>query len=385
MNITLEDLAKKTVRGSEGATISDNKIDLSKFTGSELVLTGKYTKGILFVMRPQIQVTFKDAIVDNSTTNETIELEGIYDQVMLWGDGSTKLFGKAGNSASQMIFFKGTWSNIAIGGFEVDQRRNSAINSTVTGASLQFAGVPTKSLGESGNGKVHVYDMIFRNSGDETLYVGHFKKIRDDGVEMADGVELIVERVKAENMGRDFGQQRGFKKVTFKDCQAKNIGLEAHNDHCSGFSLNDGSTEEILLDNCTIENAKQFVYGGSTTKSIKATIRNSKYIQGTHAGTRANSALYLKGPGQWALENSEINAPNVLQAAITADGSQVTYTNCKIVAKDIDRLFNGGTVKEIESQPVVKVTDVMAQLEETTFKGQTTRKLLYDNQEFVLK
>lgn len=378
MNIALEDLARKTVRGSEGVTISDNKIDLSKFTGSELVLTGKYTKGLYLIVRPQMQVTFKDAVIDNASTNVTVKIDGTYDQFQLSGV-NTKLFGKSGNAASQMIYFNGTWSNVKAGGFEIDQRRDSKTGSTSTGACVQFAGV----LKAGHNlGDVHLYDMTVYNAGDEGGYTNHFAL--DGGY--ARGENLLVENFKVYGSGRDFDQQWGFRNVVYRKCYGENGGKEADPNHCSALSMN-GYTETLLIEDCDFKNVAQLVYSGAPEpgKKIDAKIVRVKYDQGTHAGARNNQAAYLKGPGKYHFEDCEINAPNVLQAAITADGSQVTYTNCKIVAKDIDRLFNGGTVTEIIPQPVVKVTDVAAKLEETTFKGVTTKKLIYDNQEFIIK
>lgn len=374
MNIVLEDLQRKTVRGSEGAIISDNKIDLSKFTGSELVLTGKYTKGINLIARPQIQVTFKDAIIDNSLTSPTLKIDGVYDQVKVEGI-NTKFFGKAGNAASQMIFFIGTWSNVAVGGFEIDQRRDNKTGSTTTGACVQFAGV----LKAGHNlGAVHLYDLLIFNAGDEGNYINHFEK----GSGYAQGETLLTENVSVFGSGRDYFQQWGFKNVRYRRCHGENGGKEANPDHCSAMSMN-GYTEGLLIEDCDFKNIAQLIYSGKpeSGKSIDAKIYRTRYDQGTHAGNRNNSAAYLKGPGTYHFEDCEINAPNVLQAAITADGSQVTYSNCKIVAKDIDRLFNGGTVKEL---PKINRYPVTAEVVETTLLGVTTKKLLYEGKEFVI-
>lgn len=377
MNINLVDLQNKKVKGSDGVLISDNKIDLSKFTGSELVLTGKYTKGINLIWRPQIEVTFKDADVDNAGTGPTLKCDGVYDQVKLTGI-NTRFYGKAGNAASQMIYFVGTWSNVKAGGFYLNQRRDDKVGSTTTGACIQFAGV----LKAGHNlGDVHIYDMIVYNAGDEGDYTNHFAL--DGGY--ATGENLLVENVKVYGSGRDFNQQWGFRNVIYRNCYGENGGKEADSNHCSALSMN-GYTETLLVEDCEFKNVAQLLYSGSPEpgKSINAKILRVKYDQGTHAGARNNQAAYLKGPGKYHFEDCEINAPNVLQAAITADGAQVTYTNCKIVAKDIDRLFNGGSVKEIKPQPVVKKYPVTAEVEETTLAGLTTKKLIYDGKEFAL-
>lgn len=376
MNINLVDLQNKKVKGSEGVLISDNKIDLSKFTGSELILTGKYTKGLLLILRPQIQVTFKDAVIDNAGTNETIELGGTYDQVKLWGDGSTKLFGKVGNSASQLIFFKGIWSNIEVGGFEMDQRRDNKTKSTVTGACLQFEGV-LKAGHNLGN--VHVHDMIMYNTGDEGDYINHFGL--DGGY--VTGENLLVENVSVFGSGRDLNQQWGFRNVIYRNCYGENGGKEADSNHCSALSLN-GYTETLLVENCEFKNVAQLIYSGSPApgKSIKAVISNVKYTQGTHAGERNNSSLYLKGPGEYLLKGNVIDAPNVKEAAITADGCKVIVEgDNQITAPRLARIFNSGTVAQT---PAIKRYPVQAEVFESTINGSTTRKLLFEGREFIL-
>lgn len=372
MIVTLEDLQNKTARGSEGAVISDNKIDLSKFTGSELVLTGKYTKGIYLIARPQIEVTFKDAIIDNSLTNPTLKIDGVYDQIKVEGINA-KFYGKAGNAASQMIFFNGTWSNVEVCGFDLDQRRDNKTGSTVTGSACQFAGV--KNINHN-LGKVYKHHLIIRNAGDEGSYDNHFAL--DGGY--AQGEEIVVEDCEVYGSGRDFFQQWGFRNAIYRRCYGENGGKEANPDHCSALSMN-GYTESLLIEDCEFKNVAQLIYSGKPEpgKTIDAKIYRTRYDQGVHAGNRNNSAAYLKGPGTYYFEQCEINAPNVLQAAITADGSQVTYSGCKINAKDIDRLFNGGTVKEV---PFVR--SYPAEVVETTMAGLTTKKLLYNGQEIVI-
>jgi hypothetical protein len=379
MNIVLEDLQRKTVRGSEGVTISDNNINLSKFTGSEVIFTGKYTKGLLITARPQIQVTFKDTVIDNAGTNATVKVDGVYDQFKLHAV-NTKLFGKTGNAASQMIYFLGTWSNVQAGGFEIDHRRDSNPGkpTTVTGACVQFAGV----LKASHNLKdVRLYDMIIRNAGDEGTYVNHFQL--DGGY--AKGENLLVENVSVFGAGRDFDQQWGFRNVTYRKCYGENGGLEAdpERNHVSALSMN-GDTETMLIQDCEFKNVGQLLYSGSG-KGIKAVIENVRYSQGTHAGSRINQAAYLKGPGEYAFKNCIIDAPNVKEAAITADGAKVTYENCKITAPKISRVFNAGSVAEVASTPIVTKENVTAILQTTTLRSVVTKKLLYDGKEFPLE
>lgn len=357
MNIALEDLAKKTIRGSEGAVISDNKVDLSKFTGSEVIFTGKYPKGIYLIARPQIQVTFKDAIVDNGGTSVTLKIDGVYDQFKLAGVNA-KLFGKAGNAASQMIYFNGTWSNVEVCDFEIDQRRDGKSGTTAGGACVQFAGV----LKSSHNlGKVYQHGIVVHNAVDEPFYTNHFER----GSGYAQGDVLLVENCRAYNSGRDFFQQWGFRNVKYKNCYGENGGLEADSNHCSALSMN-GDTDILLVENCEFKNVAQLIYSG-VGKGIKAVIDGVKYTQGTHAGVRNNQSAYLKGPGDYTIKNSIINAPAVKEAAITADGCKVTVeSSCTITAPKLSRVFNGGSVVQVNPPPVTVTTHQDLEVETTT-------------------
>lgn len=375
MIINLVDLANKRVKSTSEVTISDHTITV---TGAappdhELIFTGIGTRGLV-IKNAKGKVIFRDVTIDNASTGVTIKFDGVYSNVKVDGEGTTKLFGKAGNSASQMIYFVGTWSNIEVCGFEIDQRRNNATGSTTTGAALQFAGV----LSSTHNlGSVYEHDIIIRNAGDEGNYVNHF----DRGSGYAQGEKLLVEDVSVFGSGRDYFQEWGFKNVTYRKCYGENGGKEADSNHCSAFSIN-GWTENLLIEDCEFKNIAQLIFGGlpQSGKSIDARIYRTRYDQGTHAGARNNQAAYLKGPGKYYFESCEIFAPNVLQAAITADNCSVEYSNCVITAKDDGRTFNGGSVKEVA---FVRDYPVEAQLHESTLAGVTTQKIVYNGKEFL--
>src|SRR5687768_3017203 len=236
MEINLFDLASKTAKADQGLTISDNRIDLSKFSGSELVLTGLFTRGLAFGNVHDTQITFKDVVIDNTTTVETVKVDGRSYNFKLTGAGSTKLLGKVGNSASQMIFIKGTWGKpgtaIEISGFDIDQRRDNKIGTTITGACVQLAGVlnhPDKNLGN-----VVFRDTIVRNAGDEGFYCNNFER----GIGYVEGGDLFVEDVKVLSSGRDFFQEWGFDNVTFRRCYGENGMKEGDSNHMSCFSIN---------------------------------------------------------------------------------------------------------------------------------------------------
>lgn len=374
MIINLVDLANKKAKPAEGLTISDHTLDLAKFTGSELIFTGIGTRGLVIKNSKQVQITFQDVTIDNGSTGVLLKFDGVTSQIKTSGI-NTKLFGKAGNSASQLIYFVGTWSNVEIAGFELDQRRDNKTGSTTTGAALQLAGVlsSTHNLGD-----VYIHDIIIRNAGDEGNYVNHF----DKGSGYAQGENLRVEDVSVFGSGRDYLQQWGFKNVNYRRCYGENGGKEADANHCSAFSMN-GYTENLLIEDCNFKNVAQLIFSGNPApgKQIDARIYRTRYDQGTHAGARNNQATYLKGPGKYYFEECEIFAPNVLQAAITADGCNVEYSNCNITAKDTDRVFNGGTVKEV---PFVRTYHTTADIEEVTLGGVTTRTAWIEGKKYIL-
>jgi hypothetical protein len=380
MTINLTDLANKRAKAAEGLTISDHQIDLSKFTGSEVVFTGVGSRGLVFKNAHDVEIIFREAVIDNSSTGVTLKFDGVTNNIKLNGEGTSKLFGKAGNSASQMIYFLGKWSNVEVCGFESDQRRDNKTGSTVTGANCQFAGVSdtSHSLGD-----LYIHNMIYRNSGDESNYVNNYSGIGS----WAKGKNLRAEHCYSYGSGRDPYQVQGFENVLYRNCYAENAGKEADSNHWSGFSIN-GGIKTLLIEDCGIVNVAQLIYGGTEGTTIKAMLKNVKYVQGTHAGSRSNSSLYLKGPGQWTLNKCQIEAPNVKAAAITADGCQVILMEPNVIeAPDVDRLFNAGTVSKVIPNPTIVQEPITINHEITTdYLGNSTeRYLLPSGQELVPK
>lgn len=366
--ITLEDLAAKKAKPAEGLVISDHTFDLNKFTGSELVLTGKGTRGLVFKNQRQVQISFKDLVIDNASTGVTLKFDAISNQVLV-SAVNAKLYGKSGNLASQMIYFVGTWSNVEIGGFEIDQRRNSNPGSTTTGACVQLQGVKSSS---HNLGNVRIYQMVLRNTGDEGTYANHYGY--DGGY--AQGENLLVDDVKVFNSGRDFNQQWGFRNVTYRNCYGENGGLESDPNHCSALSMN-GNTENLLIENCEFKNVAQLVYSGLPTNKIKALFTGVKYTQGTHSGTRNNQSAYLKGAGEYVFKNCVIDAPNVKIAAITADKCDVILIgeSNKIVAPKVSREFEPATVTTFIPPPEITVsTQDLEVVTLTDYMGNVTTK-----------
>lgn len=380
MTIDLSQLANKTAKAQSGLIISDHSIDMKSYTEPVLTITGKGTRGLVF-RNPKGIIQFSGVTIDNAGTGVVIKLDGVYNGVKLDGMGTTKLFGKAGNNQSQMIYCQGRWSNVEICGFESDQRRDSRTGSTVTGANCQLAGVldPNHNLG-----KVWIHDMIFRNSGDEAKYCNHFER----GTGYARGEELVVEDCESYSSGRDVFQQWGFKSVTYRRCRGFDAGKEADTNHWSGISQN-GWCEELLIEDCAFGNVAQLIYSGAPEpgKHTYATLRNVKYDQGTHAGIRANSACYLKGPGKYTFEYCSINAPAAKYAGISMDNGAEVFlladTN-KIIAPDIDRF---GTVQYFTPPPTTeKRTEELTVVETRDYTGAVIETKYYlGDHELIIK
>jgi hypothetical protein len=371
MIIQLEDLAAKRAKSAEGLVISDHSLDLAKFSGSELVITGKGSRGLVFKNLRGVEVTTKDCIIDMAGTGVILKVDGTSDDFKLNGSTSTKLLAKAGNLASQCIYIQGTWSNVIIGNFDIDQRRDNKTGTTTTGACVQLAGVLKA---DHRLGKVTFYGTTIRNAGDEGFYCNHFEK----GSGYAPGDDLYVEAVNVLSSGRDFFQEWGFDNVTFKRCYGENGMKEGDANHMSCFSIN-GDTESLLIENCEFKNIAQLLYSGkpSTGKSIKALIKGVVYDQGVHAGARSNSSVYVKGPGTYRFEDCYINAPYVKVAVFSADGCVIeVLKDCQITGPALYRdPFNGGSYKEITPDPIITKTTGEITIETTTtYEGVVTTK-----------
>lgn len=365
MIIALEDLAAKRVKSTPEVTVSDHTLTITSAAPKdhELIFTGKGTRGLV-IRDPKGSIIFRGVTIDNASTGVTLKFDGTYDSIKVDGDGTTKLLGKAGNAASQMIYFLGTWSNVELCGFDIDQRRNSASGSTTTGACVQFAGVL-----KAGHNlrKVHEHDMTVRNAGDEGNYVNNFER----GSGYAQGDVLLVENFKVFSSGRDFFQQWGFRDVTYRDCYGENGALESNKDHISALSMN-GDTDSLLVENCEFKNIPQLVYSGLPTVKIKALFDNVRYTQGTHSGSRSNQAAYLKGRGditntsEYMFKNCTIDAPNALICAISADKCDVVLIGNKITAPKISREFEPASVTTKIPDPVTVTTHGDLIIETTT-------------------
>ena len=379
MQINLEDLAAKRAKSSLGLSISDHTFDLANFQEKELVITGKGTRGLVFKNAKYKTILFQDCVIDNAGTGVVIKIDGATEYLNLIGS-NCKLYGRAGNSQSQMIYVVGTWSNVRIGGFEIDQRRDNKTGSTVTGACVQLQGCKTGNLGT-----VDIFDLTIRNAGDEGVYVNHFER---DTV-YVEGKSLTLENIKVFGSGRDFLQEWGFDNVVIKNCYGENGMKEADVNHMSACSIN-GDTESLLIEDCEFKNIAQLLYSGkpSSGKSINALIKNVNYDQGVHAGSRSNSSVYAKGPGVYRFENCEILAPAVKIAAFSADGCKIEVSkNCVVIAPNLFRdPFNGGSYDQITPEPIVTKTvgEITIQTA-TTWDGKVTTQYFIGDRELIIK
>lgn len=374
--ITLEDLAAKKAKPSEGLVISDHMLDLTKFTGSELRITGKGTKRIGFMNAHGLIST--PCEIDYPGTNNIFKFDGTTKNLKLDGTGG-KLLNAAGNSISQAIYFVGVWSDIELCGFYINQRREFVNGVWSSGAAgIQFQGV-TKEGHNLGN--VYVHDIVGENIGAEGLYGNHFTS-NDNGKKYVMGETLTVERVRFNRTGRDPFQQQGFRKVEIKNCSASYGGLQNNTSHCSGLSMNDGPyTESILVKDCAFDNVPQLAYLGEGP--TKALFEGVHYVQGN--AMRVNQSIYSKV--DLTINSSAITAPNVLIAAITADGAQVELVAPNtITAPKLARSYNGGSVIETIPPPIVKeYTDEIKVVETTTFDGIKTFQYFYRGQELIVR
>lgn len=366
--ITLEDLASKKAKPAEGLVISDHMLDLTKFTGSELRITGKGTKRLGFMNAHDVIISTPFEI-DYPGTNNILKFDGTTNNIQVNGTGG-KLANAPGQSISQAIYFVGVHSNIELFGYSINQRRDPATG--MEGAAcIQLAGVVKD--GHS-LGKVYIHDITGMNIGAEGFYGNHFSSMKD-GKPVATGEELKIERVNFKRLGRDGIQQQGFKNVIIKKCTVREAGLQGKSDHCSALSMNDGpTTESILVEDSVFEHVPQLAFIGSGP--TKSTFRNVEYNQGTYVGQPVNQAMYLKGI-EHRIENCRITSHEAVRSLICADGSKVLWSIESTLqgGPKMGYAYNGGSFEEF---PVVKEGTVPI-LTETTSTGTKVFAILDGN------
>lgn len=287
----------------------------------------------------------------------------------------------SGNSQSQPIMIgpdcKG-WE--FIGGY-INQGRNNQPVGTSGGACFQAESAKSATLNASNHNAEYAIhrDMVLENCCDEGFYLFYNN---GSGTPKPSGAEYaLIENCRVVNVGRDPFQGRGIKRFEIISNYAENWGLETEKNHISGISWNSENPSGLIKGN-TFKKGPQFIYAGTEGMYTKVDIEDNYYEQGDHAGARANSACYFKGPGEYVLKRNHINSSKAIKGVISVDQCTLSHdgTNDLIGLKPFV-VYTGGLVKEL---PTVKRYAVTAEVEETTLSGLTTRKLLYEGKEFVI-
>lgn len=291
-----------------------------------------------------------------------------------------KIYG-SGNAQSQPIMIgpdcKG-WE--FIGGY-INQGRNNQPVSTAGGSCFQAESAKSSTLNASNHNAEYAIhrDMVLENCCDEGFYLFYNNGA---GTPKPSGSEYaLIENCRVINVGRDPFQGRGIGRFEIINNYAENWGLETEKNHISGISWNSENPSGLIKGN-TFKKGPQFIYAGTEGMYTKVDIEANYYEQGDHAGARANSACYLKGPGVYTFKNNIINAPAALKGVISVDQCRVDW--------DMSNQFNGikpfviytgGSTNEL---PIVKRYPVSAEVIETSTSTDQTRKLLYEGKEFVI-
>ena len=232
---------------------------------------------------------------------------------------------------------------------------------------MQLHGSDNTSLN---HGHIKIWDIDGHNANDEFIYVLLYYS---SGASRAKSLEIWHTKIK--NSGRDFWQATNIDSVYIHDNEGDNGNLEQEPNHTSGFSLNDGN-KFVRLERNRISNIPQFIYSG--TLSGKLQTLNNVYIQGT-SSVIANQAIYTKTAT--LLQYDSITTPKSKEAAIAQDKAQVVYQGLTVVAP---KLFRYTTPTPLEI-PGIKTYPVQAIVRETIKSGVTTKVLVYEGQEFILK
>jgi hypothetical protein len=387
MIITLEGLAKKSIKSTTEVSISDHTLDWKSVPRSDygFELTGSGTRNLVIknlwgtVNSPAI-IDAKVLIKYAGTANIIKFVNCKYFKILMNG---AEIYG-SGNNQSQPLFFEGTCKGIHVAGGYINQGRNQVKGTTSGGACVQIASAESSSLNANNHNAEYVIfeGMVLENTCDEGFYLF---KYTGTGTYKPSGSEYAaIRNCTVSNSGRDPFQGRGIKRFEITDNRAKNWGLEQESNHISAISWNAENPSGLISGN-HFENGPQFIFAGTEGMYTKVDIHGNYYDAGVHAGPYANSACYLKGPGVYSFKNNVIIAPNALKGVVSVDQAQVQWDiSNKFVGRKPFVIYTGGSV--VENPVVLRETLTIETLTETTSAGAGPIKyLLPSGQELVPK
>jgi hypothetical protein len=362
-------LYDKKVPSTANYAVADNAIDFRNIDHKgnySVKLIGEYPKRL--TLKNLIGGAFIfEGSVTSATNNKTIQIADCKNVVIdvvkatVTGSGSPTT-GECG----QLIYVYGKWQNVILKGGRLQQ------NGKYGGAAFQ---VESYSDPAFSHGTLIIDGLIVTSAMGEGTYIGYNQPTK------AYLDTLIIRNTNISNTRRDFWQQANVRWTLIEDNVGINGGLEMNPDHVSGFSLN-GKNNIVILRRNKVSKIPQFVYS-ATASNIQ--LDSNTYIQGDHAGPRANQAIYTKSP--MTLRGNNIQTPKALIAAISADNTKVTLiaTSNTIVAPKLERYV--GTVSYYTPPPtVIKSTGEIIVETSTAWDGAITVKYFTsEGRELIIK
>lgn len=369
IEIDLKLLYEKKVKSTPEMTVSDNLIDFKNIVhedGFSVRMFGEYPKRLTIKNGINMTVILEGTIT-TSSDNKSVQLADCKDFTFDMTKGKIIGNGTSVNGAivsGQLLYVYGQWKNFKLIGGEFDSRGAKG------GAAIQTESHSDPSFSHG----FAIFDgQVVLNSSAEGFYNLYNQPTK------AFLERLEVRNTKVYNTKRDFWQQANVRETLYENNFGSNGALEKNLDHCSGFSLN-GKNDKVTLRKNILERVPQMLY--SSTASNIEMIEN-QYTQGD--AMPVNQSVYSKSPVKMAYSN--INAPKVLIAALSADNTKFTLlgNSNTIVAPKVERY--AGTVEYITPPPIVVISEGQIKIvTTTTWEGvKTVRYFLPDGSELVTK
>lgn len=368
MQIRLEDLPAKRIKSNTDFQVSDHTITFLK--PCELVISGKGTRGLVFNKTKECRIIFRDAVINMSSDGVAIKANGGFQDSSIEFENS-QIYAKPGGVGSQIIYFIGEFNKnmtvIMDDRSFLDGGRTDAPGDTKGGAAFQVASSYTAACNAT-NWSMGYFrgNLNIRRANDEGGYWGYYAMtVKDVSYPPTGFDEVDILGMTVEGSGREYAQITNSKKVRINKLTGRAGSLEKHNDHWSGISIN-GGCPDVEISNCDIREVAQPIYFGSYGVKGYAVIRDCHLEQ--RKDYYAPSAVYLKGPIDYLLENNKIIPVKI---AVTADAAEVSYKACDLQADDF-RYFNSAP-KAIELASIKTYEQTILVKEETIGSVTTTR------------
>jgi hypothetical protein len=361
-------LYDKKVPNTANYAVADNTIDFRNIDHKgnySVKLIGDYPKRL--TLKNLIGGTIiLEGSVTAATDNKTVQIADCKNVVIDLVNGKVTGNGLSTGVCGQLVYVYGKWNNVTLKGGRLHQNGKSG------GAAFQ---VESYSDPAFNHGTLIVDGLIVTSAMGEGMYIGYNQPTK------AYLDTLIIRNTNISNTRRDFWQLANVRWTLIENNTGTNGALEMNGSHNSGFSLN-GKNGKVIIRNNTVSKVPQFIYS-STESNIQ--LDSNTYIQGDHAGPRANQAIYTKAP--MTLRGNNIQTPKALIAAISAENTKVTLiaTSNTIVAPKLERY--SGTVSYYTPPPtVIKSTGEIIVETSTAWDGAITVKYFTSSgQELIIK